>query len=80
MKVKPEHYEYMRDAMALALDSLSSEHVSRFRANFSEKRFRWDLARGANLIRFMTCYLYEYCNDTHIDTALRAIIRELDNR
>ena len=44
------------------------------KAGLSDMRFRWDCFHAAN------CYkkeLYEYLNDTHIDTALKSIIAEL---
>ena len=44
------------------------------RAKDLDMRYRWDLLRAS---RFPTTSLYSYLDDTHIDTALRAIVRSL---
>lgn len=48
-------------------------------AELTEKRARWDLLWRAPLAKRIgiTRSLYEYCNDDHIDTALRNIVKEL---
>jgi len=38
------------------------------------KRFRWDLFHAAGGTKFACDTLYDYLNDDHIDTALRAIV------
>ncbi len=78
MKVQPEHYAMMRDAMRTALAEIPAGRLAAFREANTEKRFRWDLARFAHLIPFITSEIYPYADDTHVDTALRAIVRELD--
>jgi hypothetical protein len=42
-----------------------------------EKRIRWDYCFGAGLSPWICDNLYIYLNDTHIDTALKSIMREL---
>lgn len=44
-----------------------------------DKRYRWDLHYAAGLTRFVCDNLYSYVNDTHIDTALRRIVGELES-
>ena len=79
MKIKPEHVEHMYAAMRDVLANLPAEHVAEFRAAHSEKRFRWDLARGAGLILYMCDTIHPYADSTHIDTALRHIVKRLDS-
>jgi hypothetical protein len=64
MKIKPEHYEYLRKA--LANSGLTPE---------STMRQRWDALYAAKLSPWICANLYDYMNDVHIDTALRAICR-----
>lgn len=81
MKIQPEHYAYIRDALA----ALGAETVNTTRefiaqegkAKNPEMRLRWDLSYRANLSRWFCDNVYSYANDDHIDTALRAIMREL---
>jgi hypothetical protein len=47
-------------------------------AGMSGRRYRWDICRAAGLIPYICNTLYRYANDTHIDTALRVIVRELE--
>jgi hypothetical protein len=42
-----------------------------------EKRIRWDLTYQANLTGFICDSLYSYLDDSHIDTALKSIMKEL---
>lgn len=42
-----------------------------------EKRFRWDLLRAS---KFDLKSVYEYAYDDHIDTALRKIVAELEEK
>ena len=41
------------------------------------KRFRWDLFRASTTVSFRSA-LYDYLNDTHIDTALRRIVKPIE--
>jgi hypothetical protein len=85
MKIKPEHYEVLRDAFASIKDCIASHReavIAGGKAKDVEKRVRWDalyaLGRTNYLPdRFTSSVLYDYMNDDHIDTALRAVIREL---
>lgn len=42
----------------------------------SDMRFRWDCL---HISRFDVCSLYAYLNDSHIDTALKRIVKELSD-
>ena len=72
MKIKPDDYGKMLDAVrsvhaSNALDAYRS-------AGLTDKRYLWDALRVSG---YDVCGLYTYLNDTHIDTALRSILREL---
>lgn len=76
MKMKPEHYEHI--AQAVKKDD-NDFHRSRYaRAGLSDTRYRWDLVRHVGLMPWICDTLYQYLNDSHIETALKRIISSLD--
>lgn len=82
MKVSPEHYAHLREKfreyIAAQTGTDKPTHEAQWIAvGMSPRRYRWDIARAANLIPYICNTLYRYANDTHIDTALRGIVREL---
>jgi hypothetical protein len=80
MKIKQEHYEYMVAAIKPLAPKLADHRkaiVAEGKANDVDMRLRWDAARCAGLIPFFCSAVYPYANDQHIDTALRAVMREL---
>jgi hypothetical protein len=81
MKVTQAHYQYMLEAMRPLSDRFMAHRLylqNDSRVKDVEKRLRWDAFNGAKLTRFACDELYSYCNDDHIDTALRAIMKELE--
>lgn len=51
---------------------------ARYRAErLTDKRYRWDLLWACGMAKFVINTLYDYCNDDHIDTALREIVPPL---
>lgn len=78
MKIKPEHFAQMKDAIA----GIPAEKVAAHRqfilnegkAKDVEMRLRWDLLHSALGSRWICDNLYPYANDDHIDTALRNIV------
>ena len=85
MKVKTEHYIEIRDAMAGKLATVPPDHVAQWLVTLAAdpkvrdvgKRARWDLFRAAIPPAWACQTLYPYLNDDHIDTALRAIAKEV---
>jgi GH24 family phage-related lysozyme (muramidase) len=81
MKIKPNHYAFMNDAIQKVLTDNPNAVVNYQSGNFPnsdkvknlQKRFCYDLAYAAGLSRFFCSTLYEYANDDHIYTALRNI-------
>lgn len=88
MKIKPEHYKVMKDAIDLWLADFPSlvddyEH-GRF-PNYRSvtdlnRRFRWDLLWMSGLTTFICDTIYLYANDTHVDTALRNIVPTIERK
>jgi hypothetical protein len=78
MKVKPEHYEHMRAAMA----SIPAEKVAAHREALKsdprvrdlDMRLRWDVLHATVPSAWICDNIYPYANDTHIDTALKRIM------
>lgn len=79
MKIKPEHYQHMRNAIAVVLPIIptAAQYAERGIGKDPAMRHRWDAMYAARLSQWTSDTLYKYCNDTHIDTALRAIVLEL---
>lgn len=80
MKILPEHYAEIKTRLASIAGKIPA-HRENVRASGKftdlEKRVRWDAANAALGSRWICDTLYPYANDTHIDTALRAAMREL---
>jgi len=88
MKVLPAHYAHMRQAMQAKLATLPEGkfaaycdtvrcHYHAAGAGDAEKRIRWDLASAAGLTPYFCSEIYQYADDSHIDTELIRIIRDL---
>ncbi len=76
MKIIPEHYAYMARAVS---EIATTRNLGEFEAKYrlqglTPKRFRWDCAHDAGLIRWFCDNVYPYANDDHIDTALRRLM------
>ena len=81
MKIQPAHYAYMKQAIenfsAKWVEAHRAEIIREGKARDVEMRLRWDLSYRANLSQWLSNNVYTYANDTHVDTALRSIMREL---
>lgn len=76
MKMKPEDYSRLETAISKVLSSHDATLQDYLDAGLTPKRFRWDaLWRAVRLNWFDFGQMYDYLNDTHIDTALRKITR-----
>ena len=63
--------------VAELLSAYRREIVAEGKAKNVDMRVRWDIARLSGLSsRWMCDTLYSYIDDTHIDTALRRIMRK----
>lgn len=78
MKIKPEHYEHLRDTLTGIVDRNRAQVEEYFsRDTMTPMRKRWDLLHAARLSPWISSTLYPYMNDDHLDTALRRIVSEL---
>lgn len=79
MKMKPDHYQVIRDRIALIADRLPAHRdylVLKGKCKDVEKQLRWDAFRACGYAGILND-LYAYLHDDHIDTALRSIILEV---
>jgi hypothetical protein len=75
MKIKLEHLKTLATSIQpFDTDELRSQYKAQ---GLSDKRYRWDLTYLANSTRFICDVLYEYMDDSHVDTALRKIVKPL---
>ena len=72
MKMKVEHYDYLKRQM---LDYAWAPFLQDYiKLGLSEKRWRWDWCYSTpGLSKWICDNLYNYLDDTHIDTALKKI-------
>lgn len=81
MKIKPDDYEKLRDAVRKVLSAHPHLAASYETVNLSFKRFVWDvllltglrIGDGAGAPGGLN--LYAYMNDEHIETALKVAVK-----
>ena len=73
MKISKEHFDYLTSKIQEVIAENPTMYDNYMKEKFSHMRYNWDLLWMADLTNFTTNDLYEYLNDTHIDTALKAI-------
>lgn len=81
MKMRPEHFALLKsecEAVLRARPTMRSSYKDKGR---SITRLRWDVVGairvdGKTGIQWVCDELYHYLNDDHINTALKAIIKE----
>ena len=83
MKMTQEHYAHMKSAIAAVWSSdLNKAERKALRlegkAKDIEKRLRWDWSYAAKISPWICDNLYSYLDDTHIDTALKQVMKELN--
>lgn len=74
MKLKPEHYDHIREAVRAADAAFPSIRKQFELGRISAKRFRWDLLWASRSSSWISENIYPYANDDHIDTALRRAV------
>lgn len=81
MKIQPQHFDILKTEINLVLKRYPGIVEEYETGNFPradktkdlQKRFCFDLFYGAGLCSFACNTLYDYLNDDHIYTALKAI-------
>ena len=84
MKINPQDYDDLKTAI---VDIVGNRKVADIWANYqanglSEMRFRWDLVwHVQNIVRQpIFDRMYKYANNSHVDTALRRIVKEISDQ
>lgn len=91
MKIKQEHFDYMKKEIDIVLEKYNDKGqlVEEYRSgNFPradkvkdlQKRFCFDLFFGAGLVSWSCNNLCPYLNDDHIYTALKKICPQLEEQ
>jgi uncharacterized protein YeaC (DUF1315 family) len=80
MKMSPEHYAKLKERVTLLLPKIP-EHVEHLRKDPKVKvlrmRLLWDLFHATHMHTLYTYEEFDY-TDAHIETAMNAIMRELN--
>lgn len=89
MKIKEEHYQQLKAAFEKLVSQKGVEILTQHKTGLKtdprvknlDKRFRWDCfwltKRLGNFKGEFLDELYKYVDDTHIDTALKRVVKEL---
>lgn len=78
MKITPEHYEILKGHIEESLKTFPETLDAYLKAGNSAKRYRWDVLWHAKCSEWICNTLYKYIHDEHIDTALKAILKQPD--
>ncbi len=88
MKIKKEQYDFIKVNFEHVINKAGYEKVKEYHANIlkgeigkdKEKLFRWNMLHYCKIDTFICDTLYRTfgINDNHIDTALKAIVKELN--
>jgi hypothetical protein len=73
MKMKPEHIKKISLAFDNFFHKYPSTRQAYFNSGLNEKRLRWDVFNAVIPVRWVCDTLYQYLDNTHIDTVLRKI-------
>ena len=82
MKITEEDYQTLRkliiDGLPVLQDTVRKELIAKAYRHHGlpPKRLRWDILRAAKGRDFVM-QLYTYLDDTHVDTALRTVMRSI---
>jgi|APGre2960657505_1045072.scaffolds.fasta_scaffold06688_4 hypothetical protein len=76
MKIKKEHFEYIKNAI-VPMDTIEAREYYKSEG-LSTIRYQWDCFWRANLSTWVCDNVYTYgCNDSHIYTVINKIIPSL---
>lgn len=85
MKIQSEHYAILLQAAEQVKENYPEftlqSYIDNKLGKDHAKRFRWDLSYGMKKYlpepHFICDVLYLYMDDTHLDTALKRIVKEV---
>jgi hypothetical protein len=80
MKIKPDHYQVLKTGLTAVLNTYPHRQEDYEKQGLSHTRFVWDTFYLAKIkigdgVGMPGLPLYGYLNDSHIDTALKHIIK-----
>lgn len=76
MKIKPEDYKELETR----INNFVETNIEACKQHFNSHnitRVSWDFAHAAGCTPFICDTLYKYLNDEHINTALKAIVKNI---
>ena len=74
MKITPQHYDTLKTKMDKVInDNIKAEYK---KAGLSKAGLAWDALHASVPSSFICKDLYEYLNDSHIETAILGIVGE----
>ena len=82
MKIKPEHFEEIKAKISSLGDKIEKHRAFLLspenprKPQDLEKRLRWDCLWSAVGSKWI-CDNLSYCNDSHIDTALKKVMEQI---
>lgn len=75
MKIKPEHYNYIKqEILKVHSSQLQQSYIDN---KLNHKRYCFDLLYRAKLSPWLCDNVYKYANDNHIYTAVKHILNEV---
>lgn len=84
MKIKQEHYNFLKEKMKVTLHSkgltgkqIINDYIIKKIGNDHTKRACFDVLYASNLSNFICKELYSYMNDDHIYSAIKKIMQEI---
>ena len=79
MKITDKDYQELSNSIRglLSRNITKIEHFKSQGYDFNSERSRWDIFNALDYSTHQK-HLYGYLNDTHIDTALKNIIKEIE--
>ncbi|HTS05545.1 MAG TPA: hypothetical protein VMP68_08175 [Candidatus Eisenbacteria bacterium] len=84
MKINQQDYNDLKNAIVGVVGNRKVSDIwANYQANgLSELRFRWDLVwHIQNIVRQpIFDRIYKYAHDSHVDTALRRIVKEISEQ
>ena len=73
LKIKPSHYDFMLTKMRQAW--IAQPNIDK--RSWTERRIMWDMWYSTKNNIWVCDVLYQYMDDTHIESALRRIMKTL---
>lgn len=81
LKITPEDYVKLLQVIKLLPRDVVLKHKEKLsldpKVKDLEKRFRWDLLWSTKMSSWVTDVLYKYLDDSHLDSALKQVVKDL---